>query len=112
MGVIEKQVGDYLKGDYIKENGITDLKIITEPKDVDGDYGKKLECKTSYDGNTEDSPRTWSMNKKSRNDLIDKLGKNTEKWVGFVVPIETAPTEKGRAIYVDSVRLEKMEAPQ
>lgn len=109
MGIIEKQVGDFLKGDYVKEHFITNLKIVTEPKDEEGDYGRKLVCKVSYDGNTETSPRTWSMNKKSRNELIDKLGTDTTKWIGFVVPIETAPTEKGRAIYVDSVRLQKME---
>lgn len=109
MGIIEKQLGGYLKGDFVKENMINNLKIITEPKDEDGDYGKKLVCNVTYDGITEDSPRIWSMNKKSRNELIDKLGKDTEKWIGFTVPVETAPTEKGRAIYVDSVRLKSME---
>lgn len=69
--------------------------------DVDGNFGKKLECEVSYDSFKDGSPNTWTLNKKSRNALIDKLGNDTTKWIGFKVPIETAITEKGRAIYVD-----------
>jgi len=61
----------------------------------------------SYQGVTDDSPSTWSMNKKSRNALIDKFGNDTEKWIGKKVPIETSITEKGRAIYVDVTELNK-----
>ena len=111
MGVIEKQVGTYLKGDYVKEKGITKLKIMSEARDVDSNFseGKKLECKVSYDGQIKDGPDTWTLNKKSRNALIDKLGADTVKWIGFVVPVETAITEKGRAIYVDMVELGKIQ---
>ena len=90
-----------MKGEYVKEKGITHLTITSEPKDVDGNFGKKLECEVSYDGFKKDNPNIWTLNKKSRNALIDKLGGNTTKWIGFKVPIETAITEKGRAIYVD-----------
>jgi len=93
----------------VKEKGITVLKIITEPRDVDGDFGKKLECKVTYDGIREGSPNQWSMNKKSRNALIDKFGNDTLKWVGKLIPIETATTEKGRAIYVDEIELKKVQ---
>lgn len=108
MTTIEKQTGNYLKGDFVKEKGLTELKITSEPKDVNGDFGIKLECQVSYDGFGTGSPSTWTLNKKSRNALIDKLGKDTEKWIGFVVPVETAITEKGRAIYVDIPALDKM----
>ena len=108
MTKIEKQTGDYLKGEFVKEKGITQLKITSEPKDVQGDFGIKLECKVSYDGFSTGSPSTWTLNKKSRNALIDKLGNDTAKWIGFVVPIETAITEKGRAIYVDIPALTKL----
>lgn len=111
IGVIEKQVGEYLKGDYVKEKGITKLKILTEPKDVDGDFGEKLECQVSYEGQTAKAPRTWTLNKKSRNILIDFFGDNTVNWINKIVPIETAQTEKGRAIYVDLTELQKIKQP-
>jgi hypothetical protein len=108
MTTIEKQTGNYLKGDFVKEKGITQLKITSEPKDVQGDFGIKLECQVSYEGFNTGSPSTWTLNKKSRNALIDKLGNDTEKWIGFTVPVETAITEKGRAIYVDIPALQKL----
>jgi hypothetical protein len=108
MTVIEKQSGNYLKGDFVKEKGLTQLKITSEPKDVQGDFGIKLECQVSYENFSTGSPSTWTLNKKSRNALIDKLGNDTAKWIGFNVPVETAITEKGRAIYVDIPALTKM----
>jgi hypothetical protein len=111
MGIIEKQTGNFLKGDYVKEKGITKLKILTEAKDVDSEFGAKLECEVSYDNMNKESPTSWSMNKKSRNILIDQFGDNTKNWVNRIVPIETALTEKGRAIYVDTVEMAKQKNP-
>ncbi len=91
----------------MKEKAIQTLVIVTEPKDVDGSFGKKLECQVGYVGITDDSPDLWTLNKKSRNTLIDKLGNDTTKWIGRKIPIETAITEKGRAIYVDAEALSK-----
>ena len=93
----------------MKSKGIAKLKITSEPKDVDGNFGKKLECEVSFLGQTEGSPNKWTLNKKSRNALIDKFGADTIKWIGQEVPIETAQTEKGRAIYVDEVELAKIQ---
>lgn len=107
--VIKKQVGDYLNGVFVKEKGISKIKIQTEPIEVTGVFGEKLECKISFEGQTEKSPHKWTMNKKSRNILIDKFGNDTMKWVGKIIPIETAQTEKGRAIYVDVDELDKLE---
>jgi hypothetical protein len=108
MGIIEKQLSEYLKGDYVKEKGIQSLKILTEAKDSDSkDFGVKLECNVSYDNMVKDAPYIWSMNKTSRNVLIDFFGKDTKNWIGRIVPVETAVTEKGRAIHVDVVELKK-----
>ena len=109
IAIIDKQVGNYLKGEYVKEKGITKLKITSEAVDVNGDFGRKLECEVTYDGQTQESPNKWTLNKRSRNALIDKFGPDTTKWIGNVVPIETSLTEKGRAIYVDEVELAKVQ---
>jgi hypothetical protein len=113
MVVIEKQTGSYLKGDFVKEHNITEVRIESEPQDVNGEFGTKLECKVSYNGQGKEDPEMWGMNKKSRNIVIDHFSVPGEKFdsvilVGQTIPIESAPTEKGRAIYVDEVRLKKI----
>jgi len=108
-----------LKGEFVKERGIDFLKIESEPKDVAGEFGIKLECEVSFEGQTKEDPHTWTLNKKSRNALIEKFSEpgkpfNSVVLIGQRIPIETAPTEKGRAIYVDELRLKaiKPQVPQ
>ncbi len=96
----------------MKERGIEVLIIVTEPKEVDGKFGIKPECQVSFQGQTEDDPKFWTLNKKSTNALVDKFGTDSTKWMGVKIPIETAPTEKGRAIYVDIDKLNKKEEIQ
>jgi hypothetical protein len=110
MAVIEKQTGEYMKGEFVKERQITDLKIEDEPKDVSGEFGVKLECKVSFAGQMKEDPFKWTLNKKSRNVLIEHFSVPGTKFdsvilVGQTIPVETGATEKGRAIYVDEARL-------
>lgn len=107
MGEIAKQTGEYLKGDFVKDRNITEFQIISEPKDVDSDFGRKLQCEVTFPGQEKEDPFKWTLNKKSRNILVDYFGTNSENWMNKTVPIESAPTEKGRAIYVDEARLKK-----
>ena len=64
MAQIEKQTGEYLKGDFVKERGIQELQITSEPKDVDGDFGKKLQCEVTYPNFEKGDPYKWTLNKK------------------------------------------------
>lgn len=63
----------------------------------------------TYDNIAPNWPNHWTLNKKTRNILIEHLGNDTMKWIGVIIPIETAPTEKGRAIYVDENELKKVQ---
>ena len=96
----------------MKERGLDTLIIVTEPKDVDGTFGIKAECQVSFKGQTEEDPKFLTMNKTFRNAMVDKFGTDSKKWMGVQIPIETAPTEKGRAIYVDIDELNKVEVDQ
>ena len=78
------------------------------PEDVESEYGVKLECKVNYDGFVKGNPYIWTLNKTSRNALIDKYGNDTAKLLNKKIPIETATTDKGRAIYVDKEALSKL----
>jgi len=49
-----------------------------------------------------------TLNKTSRNALIDKYNGETSKMLNKRIPVETAKTEKGRAIYVDREELAKI----
>lgn len=73
----------------------------------------KLQARVSYFGQTKEDPYLWTMNKKSRNVLIEHFSDQHKPFdsivlVGHTIPIETAPTEKGRAIYVDETELKKI----
>jgi hypothetical protein len=107
MGTIEKQTGEYLKGDFVKDRDIRELQIVSTPMDVESQFGTKLQCDVTFAGQTKEDPFKWTLNKKSRNILVEYFGTNDADWVNKTVPIESAPTEKGRAIYVDEAKLKK-----
>ena len=74
---------------YIKAEDIagvkedTVFKILTEPSIMDGEYGKKVECEiqvTIGDKKQEDRFK-WTINDRNRNNLIDKFGNESKKWV-------------------------------
>ena len=98
----------WLKGEYVKDKGIGELKILDEGKAVNGDFGFKVETKVSYEGQTDDSPNTISWNLTSVKILEKIFGKETKDWIGKTIPIESSRTEKGYAIYPDEKLLGKV----
>ncbi len=102
MVQVEKSETNWLNGNKCKENGITELVIVTEPIPEEGQYGVKLTCKV----NANNTDYNWSMNDTSKNSLIEKYGKETKAWVGKKIPIETALSSNNkRAILVDATKL-------
>lgn len=104
------EAGNYLKGEFVKERGITSLDI-SNAKNVEFEQeGKKkirVQVDVTYKGQGKDDPNKWTMNQTSARVLAEHFrSDDSEKWHGKI-PIETAPTEKGRAIYVDKIELKK-----
>ena len=105
MPVVKKQLGDYINGEFLKDNKIDLLTISTIPVMTSSSFGDKLECSVTYTGFAQGKPYKWSMNTTCRNQLIDKYGENTDDWLNKIIPVETSITEKGRAIYIDKKAL-------
>lgn len=119
MPVTEKKIegGNFLKREFVEEQGITSLKIKNAGKDVPFDNKDKKtgEIKTvhkwqvdvSYDGQKESDPHTWTMNNTSFNACWEMFGKNTDDWVGKIVEITISGDGEMRHIKVDTVRTKK-----
>lgn len=86
MVKIEKS-GEYLSGEFCKKNNVTKLKILDEAKEVETEFGRKLQCLVQCDDSSK-STRKWSVNNTSRNALIDRFGTDTASWKGKEIPIE------------------------
>lgn len=106
--------GDYLKAKFVREHKITQLKIedarTIEMVTFEGKDGKpaqeKIQCSVVYNGQGKEDPKKWTMNNKSRNSIIDAWGKDTDKWVGKVIPITLGGSGEMEHILVDSMRIE------
>lgn len=96
-----------MKGEFVKEKGITELKIVNEAQQIDTDFGKKVECKISFSGQGKEDPDTWTMNNTTARLMQSHFGRDSKNWIGKTVPIEPSRTEKGYAIYLDETKIGK-----
>ncbi len=108
---VEKQQGKNVKASFVEDKGISILTIkdegelITYDAQKDGgDPVTKLVVGVTFDGQSKNDPKKWSMNAKSQNALIDKWGTNTEKWIGKDVEIKTEGEGEFKHISVDTLR--------
>lgn len=83
--------GSYLNGEFVKQNDITKLKILDEPKMVSTEFGEKLQCHVQCNDSS-DSTRIWSINKTSQNRLIRLFGNESKEWVGKDAEVEVTKT--------------------
>lgn len=79
-----------LDGEFIKENNITKLVILQEPKIPENGFSRSVIARVQCN----DSKKTialWTLNKQSKNALIDKFGTDTLKMTGKEIPIIASP---------------------
>ncbi len=94
-----------LDGEFVKENNITKLVILQEPKIPENGFSRNVLAKVQCN----DKQKTialWSINKQSKNALIDKFGTNTIKMTGKEIPIIASPY--GRDKYTINVNREEL----
>ena len=115
MVIAEKaEVGGvpFLNKKVVQEQGVKKVKIKTEPvyvtTEYEGKQSQKLECLCATQV---DEPKEvkWQMNATTQNFLIDKYGKDTEKWIDK--EIDLAIKQAGSAspgIYPADCSLEKV----
>ena len=78
----------YIKAEDIKGANKVVFKIVTEPLEVDGKFGKKVEAMILAVADNEKVRAKWSIGNKNRDTLIDKYGKDTADWIGKEVPVK------------------------
>ncbi len=88
---VEKSERFVKAADVKGTNGIT-FKILEEPLEVQGTYGKKLETRVLMkkpDG-SESARARWSIGSKNKDTLIDAYGRETADWIGkeFAIHVE------------------------
>lgn len=81
--IIEKAALYITASDITGINEDVQFKIITEPTFKDGDFGQKIECSIAVQVGEKklDEKFKWTINDRNRNQLIDKFGKESKKWV-------------------------------
>ena len=103
---VEKTAENWLNGNTVKEQNITELIIKTEPIPEESEYEGKVSTKLTCDVVANNNTYRWSMNNTTKNVLIEKFEGETAKWIGMEIPIETAPSSNGkRAIFADKAKL-------
>lgn len=89
----------FVKADDIGADTV--FKILDEPIEVQGKYGKKLECRIQMqDGNNKANAK-WSINNTSKDTMIDGCGKETEEWIGKSVKVHKATINNKDSILVN-----------
>ena len=74
---------------------------------VDTEFGKKVECHVSYEGQGKEDPNVWTMNNTTARLMQSHFGRDSKNWTGKTIPVEPSRTEKGYAIYLDETKLKK-----
>jgi len=87
----------YVKVDDVKGKLDTKFKILDEPVEVTGTYGKKLECKIKYG----DINAKWGINNMSKDTMIDGLGAETSDWIGKTIKVHVQTINNKDAILVN-----------
>ena len=96
-----------LDGEFIKENQITKLIILEEPKIPDGSFSSTVKARVQCNDKKE-SIGIWTLNKQCKNALIDKFGSDSLKMVGNQIPILPEPYGRGKyTINVNRIELMK-----
>lgn len=80
--------GDYLKGEFVKAEKITKLKIINAPKYEDGDYGRQLLCMVECN-NDDKTQKKFRFNNTNIRYMLNKHGKDSNNWNEMEIKIHT-----------------------
>ena len=87
----------FVKAEDIKGKLGQVFKILEEPIEVQGDYGKKLECRIK----TNNGFAKWSINKTCKDMLIDAFGDETSEWIGEELKVHVENINGKDAIILD-----------
>ena len=101
------QIDRDLDGEFVKQNNITQFIILEEPKIPDNGFNSTVKARVQCN-DTKETIGIWTINKQSKNSLIDKFGNETIKMAGTQIPILSQPYGRGKlTINVNKEKLMK-----
>lgn len=120
--MIDKQesgTGKYLNVAFVNSNKVTEVRINSIAEEVEKEFEdkvtkekvkKKLVEVMVVANDTEETEVLWTMNKTSRNIIVDTLSTDEKTWIGKVVPITVSGGGDGMnaAVYPDRIRFEQL----
>lgn len=77
MDVTKYMQSENITVQLLKENPQRIIKILTEAKAVQTDYGIKLACEVDYNGNK----KTWRLNRDTIKNLCEAYGTDSNLWI-------------------------------
>ena len=96
-----------LTGEFIKENSVTRLIILEEPVIPQGGFNSSVRARVECNDKNK-TVGIWTLNKQSKNTMIDRFGTDTVKMVNNIIPVLAEPYGRGKyTINVDKVELLK-----
>ncbi len=99
-----------LDGEFVKENSITKLIILEEPKIPENGFSSTVKARVQCNDKKQ-TVGIWTLNKQSKNALIDRFGSDSLKMVGMQIPILPEPYGRGKyTINVDKTELNKKQS--
>jgi len=120
--MIEKQesgTGKYLNVAFVNSNKVTEVRINSIAEEVEKEFEdnktkekvlKKLVEVMVVANDEAETEVLWTMNKTSRNIVVDTLTTDEKTWLGKVVPITVSGGGDGMnaAVYPDRIRFEQL----
>ena len=113
----QSESGNYLKVKDVEDKRITELKIVSELREVefenkDNKTGnvvvkKKYQCDVEYAGFREGDPNIWTLNASSVNILIDTWGDESSNWLNKPIPLSVQGEGEYRHFKVDKLRIKR-----
>ena len=109
--------GNYLNGSFITENEVTEVviddqaRVVEKPfkNDKTGLDETKSLVEVNCVANDENKTRVlWTMNKTSRNLIVDVLGEDEVKWIGKIIPVVVDASLGKAAVYPNRVLFQKL----
>ena len=113
-----KDGANYLNGKFVTERQVTQVVIDGKAQEVEKTFKNpdtgidETSLKVEVDAVANDDDKTrvlWTMNKTSRNLIVEVLGEDETQWIGKQIPIIVSSAQGGKpAVYPNEVEFRKL----
>ena len=113
-----KDGSNYLNGNFVTERQVTQVVIDGTAQEVEKTFKNpdtgidETSMKVEVDAVANDDDKTrvlWTMNKTTRNLIVEVLGEDETQWIGKQIPIIVSSAQGGKpAVYPNEVEFRKL----